>query len=120
MTKSRKRGLGRDIFHPAEEQGILPEGTSEEIEAEMRLGERNEDPYLKEGRQLEVEDDVIEPWEEGFLDGAHDVGQLGKDALTGEPLLGIENVVETIIDGQIYRFVNEKNARKFREKKEKD
>ena len=62
------------------------------------------------------EDDELENWEEGFMEGATAAGQLGKDALTGEPLMNVEDVVETEIDGKVYRFVNEDNAQKFREK----
>jgi len=106
--------------HPAEEQGILPEETSDEKEAEMEHGERDEDIYTKEGREKQEEDAEIEPWEEGFMEGASQAGQLGKDALTGEPLMGVDDVVEAEIDGKLYRFVSEENARKFREKKEKE
>ena len=92
--------------------------TTETKEAEMEHGERDEDVYTKEGREKLEEDGEISPAEEGFMEGASDDGQLSKDALTGEPLMDIEDVVETEIDGQTYRFVNAENARKFREKKE--
>ena len=109
----------QEVF-PAEEQGILPEETSEEIEQDMEAGEKNEDVYSEEGREKLVEDGEISPEEEGFMRGAENQGQLGKDALTGEPLMDIEDVEETEIDGQAYRFVNEENAQKFRERKEKE
>ncbi len=108
-----------EVF-PAEEQGILPEITSEEKEIEMEHGERDEDIYTKEGREKQEEDAEIEPWEEGFMEGASQTGQLAKDALTGEPLMDVDDVYEAEIDGKIYRFVNEENAQKFREKKEKE
>lgn len=115
--KKRKKE-GEEKFYPAEEQGILKEKTSEEKEEEMEHGEKDEDIYSKEGREKLEEDAEIEPWEEGFMEGASQAGQLGKDALTGEPLMGVDDVVEAEIDGKIYRFVNEENAKKFREKKE--
>jgi len=105
---------------PAEEQGIIPEKTEEQISEEMEHGEKNEDVYSEEGREKLVEDGEISPEEEGFMEGANDAGQLGKDALTGEPLMDVEDVVETEIDGKMYRFVNAENARKFREKKEEE
>ena len=104
--------------HPSEEQGILPEETSEEKKQAMEHGEEDEDIYSKEGREKLEEDDEIETWEEGFMEGASQTGQLGKDALTGEPLLDIEDVVEAVINGKTYRFVNEENAQKFREEHE--
>jgi len=108
-----------EVF-PAEEQGIEREETSEEISQDMEHGEKDEDVYSEEGREKLVEDGEISPEEEGFMKGADDLGQLGKDALTGEPLMDIEDVVETEIDGQVYRFVNEENAKKFRADKGKE
>ena len=84
----------------------------------MEHGDVDEDVYSKEGREKLEEDGEIEPWEEGFMEGAAQAGQLGKDALTGEPLM--DDVVEAEIKGKLYRFVSEENAKKFREKKEKE
>lgn len=106
--------------YPAEEQGILPKETSEEKEAEMEHGEKDEDIYTDEGREKQEEDAEIDTWEEGFMEGATDAGQLGKDALTGEPLMDVEDVYEAVIGGKTYRFVKEENAKKFREKMEKE
>tara|TARA_B100000315_G_C14527719_1_gene564648 strand:- start:708 stop:1070 length:363 start_codon:yes stop_codon:yes gene_type:complete len=102
--------------HAAEEQGIEEEKTSEEKKEEMARGERDEDPLTKEGQEEMVENDEIEPWEAGFAEGASQEGQHAKDALTGESLMGVDDVVEAEIDGKIYRFVSEENAQKFREK----
>ena len=103
--------------YAAKEQGILPKETSEEIEKSMERGDLPEDPLTEEGREALVEEDAMEPWEAGFAEGASNEGQHAKDALTGEPLMDIEDVVEAEIDGKLYRFVNEENAKKFREKK---
>ena len=118
--KNKKRKENDEEVYPAEEQGILPDETSEEKSDAMEHGEEDEDIYSIEGRDKLEEDSEIDPWEEGFMEGASQAGQLGKDALTGEPLMDIEDVVETVIGGKTYRFVNEKNARKFRKKKEKE
>ena len=118
--KPKKKIPEDEKDYPAEEQGIIPEKTEEQISEEMEHGERNEDVYSEEGREKLVEDSEISPEEEGFMEGASDAGQLGKDALTGEPLMDVEDVVETEIDGQLYRFVNAENAQKFREKREKE
>jgi hypothetical protein len=118
--KPKKRIPEDDKDFPAEEQGIIPEKTEEQISEEMEHGEKNEDVYSEEGREKLVEDGEISPEEEGFMEGANDAGQLGKDALTGEPLMDVEDVVETEIDGKMYRFVNAENARKFRENKESE
>lgn len=116
--KKEKKEFEEEVF-PAEEQGILPEETSEEIKEEMELGEKEGDVYSKEGREELEEDDEIENWEEGFMEGASGGGQLGKDALTGEPLME-EETVELEMDGEHYRFVNAENAEKFRKKKREE
>ena len=80
------------------------------------MGELDEDIYDPEGRDYQEESDEIEPWEEGFMEGASDAGQFGKDALTGEPLMDSDDVFEAEIDGKFYRFANKENAKKFRDK----
>ena len=87
--KKVKSNVDESKDYPAEEQGILPKETSEEIK-------------------------------DDFMEGASGGGQLAKDALTGEPLMGEDSVVEIEIDGQRYRFVNQENAEKFRKKKEEE
>ncbi|MDP3698475.1 MAG: hypothetical protein Q8R47_02715 [Nanoarchaeota archaeon] len=103
-------------LHPAEEQGILADETSEEHELAMAIGDEDEDVYTEEGRKKLEEDDEIAPWEEGVMEGASGIGQLGKDALTGKPIIDADEVIEMELDGKLYRFVSEKNAIKFREK----
>mgnify|MGYP000312487690 CR=1 FL=1 len=107
-------------FYPAEEQGILPEADEDTIKAEMEHGDRDESIYTDEGREKLEEDDELDPWEEGFMEGATGAGQLAKDALTGEPLMGVEDVVELVINDKKYRFVSELNAEKFRKKHEEE
>ncbi len=118
--KKAKEPEERLKVYPDEEQGILPEPTPEEREEAMEHGEIDEDLDTEEGRKQQVEEDEVEPWEAGFAEGAAGLGQLGKDALTGEPLMDADDVVEAEIDGKLYRFANEENAEKFREKKKKE
>lgn len=110
----------REAVYPADEQGILPKESSEEIKDDMHLGIKEEDPYTKEGREVMEDEDEMDNVEEGFMEGATGGGQLAKDALTGEPLMGEDTVVELEIDGEKYRFVNEENAEKFKKKKEEE
>lgn len=83
----------------------------------MKKGEADEDIDTDVGREVQVEEDEIEPWEAGFAEGASEEGQLAKDALTGEPLRDMNQVVEEEINGKLYRFANLRNAEKFRKKK---
>lgn len=94
--------------------------TPDELKEGMETGEKDEDLDTEEGREEQVEEDEIEPWEEGFMKGASADGQLAKDALTGEPLMGVDDVVEAEIEGNLYRFASQENARKFREKKKEE
>ncbi len=119
----KKRGSSKEKeekFYADEEQGILKDETSEEVEQEMKRGEKDKDIYSEKGQELLEEDDEIEPWEEGFMEGASNLGQLGKDGFTGEPLRDKEGVVETKLEGKVYRFNSKENARKFLEKKQKE
>ncbi len=117
-TKKKDSNEETEDLYPAEEQGILPEESGDDKEAAMEHGDKDEDIYSKEGREKLVEDDEIDPIEAGIMEGASQAGQLGKDALTGEPLMDVEDVIETEIDGKVYRFVNQENAEKFRKNKE--
>ncbi len=102
-------------FEPSEEQGILPDETEEQIEDDMKLGKKDEDIYEEPGQELLEEDDEIEPWEQGFMQGATKGGQLSKDALTGEPLKA-RDIIELRINGKLYRFNSIDNAIKFKQK----
>ena len=115
--KSTANSSEESKVYAEEEQGILPEENSEERELKIKQGEKEKDVYTEEGREALEEDDEIEPWEEGFAKGASGAGQLGKDALTGEPLMDVDDVIEAEIDEKIYRFVSRENAEKFRKKK---
>ena len=79
--------------------------------------ETEEDVYSEEGRDSLVDSDGIEPWEEGFMEGAEDYGQGAKCRRCGNILINQENIVEREIKGEIYRFCSAYCANKFEEKK---
>ncbi len=110
--------MSEEKYYAAEEQGIEEDENSEKKKEKMEHGDRDEDVYSKEGREKLVEDGEIDPIEAGIMEGAAQAGQLGKDALTGEAILG--EAVEIEIDGKVYRFVSEENAEEFRKKKERE
>ena len=123
MAKKKKKAeLEREEeeFYAAEEQGILPELTKDKLLEDIDMGKHEVDPLTDEGREALVEDDEMEPWEAGFAEGASHEGQLSKDALTGEPLMEVDEVFEAEINGITYRFASEENAQKFREKHENE
>jgi len=61
--------------YPAKEQGIEPEKTSEEKKEDMEEGEKDEDVYSEEGREKLEEDDEIDDWEAGYMEGAEHKGE---------------------------------------------
>ncbi len=118
MAKSKKSSPKhqQEGYYASDEQGILKTKSEDDEEKAIIEGDEDEEVYTSKGREKLEEDDEIETWEEGFMEGASDAGQLGKDALTGEPLMDVEDVYELQFNGKMYRFVNEKNAKKFLEK----
>lgn len=116
VVKKRKKAVITPK-KPIKRTRTLVEDDSDERELRMKKGDADEDVYSEEGRELLEEDDEIETWEQGFIEGEEEGGQLGKDALTGAPLMG-DKVIQVKIKGRLYRFANEKNAKKFREKLE--
>lgn len=118
MAKAKKSSPKhqQEGYYASEEQGILKVKSEEEEEKAILDGDEDESVYTAKGREKLEEDDELDASEEGFMEGASDAGQLGKDALTGEPLMDVEDVYELQFNGKTYRFVNEKNAKKFLEK----
>jgi YHS domain-containing protein len=94
---------------------MMPENEKKEVE--MESNEAEETVYDREGREKLEEDDEIETWEEGFMEGAEDDGEQGKCALCGAALLTPEQTFEREIDGKVYWFCSEEHAEKFLEKK---
>lgn len=78
--------------------------------------EEEHDIYSDEGREDLVEDDAIEPWEEGFMRGAEGLGQDAKCRRCGKIFLGPESVMETKVDGELMRFCSEECIEKYKER----
>ena len=84
--------------------------------AEDEASEAAEDDLeTEEGREEAAEDDELEPWEEGFMEGASREGQLGKCANCGD-MLTEENCIEKKMDGELHRFCSQKCFEKYEEK----
>ncbi len=74
-----------------------------------------DDLESEEAREEATEDDELEPWEEGFLEGATGDGQLGKCANCGD-MITEKNCVEKKIEEELHRFCSEKCLEKYEEK----
>lgn len=62
--------VSEDIINQEDFEGE----TKEQIEDDMKENKRDEDVYSEEGRELLEEDDEMEEWEEGFMQGAEGRG----------------------------------------------
>lgn len=71
-----------------------------------------EEIYSEEGREELVESDEIEPWEEGFMEGADSDGQQAKCRKCGKILTGTD-LVEKEIKGELMWFCSDNCAEKF-------
>lgn len=87
------------------------EESSEDLKKEMDEGKKEEDVYTEEGREELTEDDEIDPWEEGYVEGVK-----GKETLKcrndGKVIIG--KPIERIIDHETYWFCSEKCAENFK------
>jgi len=82
----------------------------------MDIGEKEATVYGAVGREKLEEDDEIEEWEEGFMEGAEDDGEQAKCAFCGGVLMR-GKTVETKIKGRTIWFDSEKCLEDFKKKK---
>lgn len=75
--------------------------------------EPDEEIYSEEGRKKLVEEDEIEPWEEGFMEGADEDGKQAKCRKCGKLLT--DDIVEREIDDELFWFCSEECAEKYGE-----
>lgn len=102
-----------DKYAPAKEQGILKEESPEEKEMDMETGEKDEDVYTEGGREKLSEDDEVDAWEEGFMEGAEGRGELAKCAHCGKVLSQSKRkIIEREIDDELYLFCSPECAEK--------
>lgn len=94
--------------------------TTEEVEQQMDVGEKEEEVYSEEGREKLIEDAEIEDWEEGFMEGAEQRGEQHCCEECGK-LLGEEEteIIEREFDGEIKWFCSSEHAQKYADKLEK-
>ncbi|MBI1969609.1 hypothetical protein HYS48_02850 [Candidatus Woesearchaeota archaeon] len=71
----------------------------------------------EEDREELMEDDELEPWEEGFMEGAEAGGQEAKCRKCGK-ILEREETLEREIDGDLVWFCSEECSEKYEKEKE--
>jgi hypothetical protein len=85
----------------------------DEVRMDIDEGVEDKGVYNEQARHKLVEDDEIEPWEEGFMEGAEGRGQMTSCARCGK-LLGQSKAktFERKIDGKRMLFCSEDHAEK--------
>ncbi|MBS1266054.1 MAG: hypothetical protein MAG795_00019 [Candidatus Woesearchaeota archaeon] len=74
----------------------------------------DKDIYSHKAREKMVDSDEIEPWEQGFMQGAEGLGQDAKCRRCGEVFTGKDSVVESEIKGDIMRFCSARCVKKYK------
>lgn len=87
------------------------------IEREIETGDKEEDIYTDEGREVAEDDDMITNEEEGFMEG-YDEGDRATKCARCKTLLE-EDFIEEEINGEEYRFCSEKCAETFKKPKKR-
>ncbi|MBI1971145.1 hypothetical protein HYS47_05325 [Candidatus Woesearchaeota archaeon] len=109
---AKKSGRKNVRMYPAEEQGIEKEETREEVEQDMQEGEKEADVYSSAGRKVLRDDDEVDDWEEGFMDGAEAGGGKAKCMKCGT-IIEMSSCVEQDIDGELKWFCSDKCLKKY-------
>jgi len=97
-----------------EDQFLEPEEHTDahvEHKIDIAMGGQEADVYTEEGREVLEESGEIEPWEEGFAQGAESRGNLAECAQCGKILGEDESrIVERRYDNRLYRFCSDSCA----------
>ena len=104
--------MPKQKVYPAKEQGTEPDETKEEKELDMGIGEKEADVYTEEGRELLKDNDEVEDWEEGFMEGASGSGQKAKCMKCGKDI-EMNTCIEKEIEGELKWFCTAKCLTSF-------
>jgi len=91
--------------------------SKDQVEREIESGDREEDIYTEEGREVAEEDDMITNEEEGFMEGYEEQERATKCAKC--KMLLEEDFIEEEIEGDEYRFCSERCAETFKKPKKR-
>ena len=104
MPKKSTHPEHEEDAYPHTEQGILPPTSSEDRRLAMSQGEKDEEVYDNDGIEAMRDDDEIDDWEAGFMEGAHGKGQKANCAHCDKPLPSKAKVIEKSVDGELMAF----------------
>ncbi|MBI2507862.1 hypothetical protein HYV89_02810 [Candidatus Woesearchaeota archaeon] len=94
----------------------MPRKPKDQVEKEIEAGDRDEDIYTEEGREVAEDEDVITDAEEGFMEGYEEDERAAKCAKCKKILE--EDFIEEEIDDEEYRFCSRRCAETFKKAKE--
>lgn len=89
----------------------------DQVEKEIETGDKEEDIYTDEGREVAEEDDMITNEEEGFMEGYEEQSRATKCAKC--KVILEDDFIEEEINGEEYRFCSEKCAETFKKPKKR-
>ncbi len=89
--------------------------SKDQVEREIESGDKDEDIYTEEGREVAEDEEVITNEEEGFMEGYEEDERAAKCAKCKKILE--EDFIEEEIGGEEYRFCSEKCAETFKKPK---
>lgn len=95
----------------------MPRKPKDQIEKEIETGDRDEDIYSEEGREVAEDEEVITNEEEGFMEGYGEGSRAAKCAKCKTILE--EDFIEEAINGEEYRFCSERCAETFKKPKKR-
>ena len=91
--------------------------TKEKIEQEMEQGKKEETVYSEEGREKLAEDDQVEPFEEGFMEGAEGRGKKNSCAECGKQIAEDDkDIIEREFEGEVKWFCSSEHADNYAKK----
>lgn len=93
------------------------EESSEDFEKEIEEGDKDADVYTAEGQENLVDNDEIEPWEEGFSEGAKGNVDYQHCANCEQVLTGEDFIEREVQHDKILAFCSEECAEEYAKKK---
>lgn len=112
MPKRSTHPEHEEDTYPDEEQGILKRPSPDQRRLQIGSGEAEKDVYEDEDLEELREDDEVDDWEEGFMEGAKGKGGLANCAHCDKPLPAKAKVVEKVIDDERFFFCSPQCAGK--------
>ena len=104
MLKKSTHPYHEEDDQAEDEQGISKPLSKDERKDKRASGDLENDPYDKDSLEEMREDDEVDDWEEGFMEGATGKGSGANCPACGKALPAPNRVVEKMVDGEVMLF----------------